>query len=171
MTLASAPQSVTKLGGLLGVLGMLVLLDQVTGILTTVWPITPDQLQWRYAAYGLVAARLSPLLLADLLLVAGTLLAGGWPSRLVVGILNALLALMLLGGAALFALDAVQMNPLLPLASRTTAWVAGLRSAVFGVAGGLVLAWVAIKLLRTARPDSPSKRGPRPLIVASEAGE
>lgn len=169
--LASAPQSVTKLGGLLGVLGFLILLDQLTGTLATLWPLTPDQLQWRYAAYGLVAARLSPLLLANLLLVAGTILAGGWPSRLVVGILNALMALALLGGAAVFSLDAIQMNPLLPLASRTTAWVAGLRSAVFGVVGGLVLAWVAVTLLRTAKPESPSKRGPRPLIVASEGGE
>lgn len=169
--LASAPHSVTKLGGLLGVLGLLVLLDQVTGILTTAWPFRPDQLQWRYGAYGLVTARLSPLLLADLLLVAGTLLAGGWPSRLVVGVLNAVLALALLGGAGLFALDAIQMNPLLPLAGRQAAWVGGARAGVFGVAAGLVLAWVAVTLLRTARRESPTKRGARPLIVASDTAE
>lgn len=171
MTPSSFPQPVTKLGGLIGVLGLLVLLDQVTGIITTIWPLMPGQLQWRYGAYGLLVSRLSPLVFANLLLVTGTLLAGGWPSRLVVGLMNVALALALLGGAALFALDAVQMYPLLPLANRSTAGIVGARTVLFGVAAGLLMGWVAVRLLRASRPESPTKRGTSPLIVASDSVE
>lgn len=173
MASSPAPQSLTRLGGLLGLLGLLILVDQLTAVIAVLLPLTPDNIQWRYGAYGLVASRATPLMLSVLLLVAGAVLAGGRPSRLVLAVLAALGGLALLGGAGLFALDAVQMHPLLPVAARQGAASAGIRVGILGVLAGAVLLWVAFKLVVFARAESGGpKRGARPLIVSSsEAGE
>src|ERR1051325_7809820 len=101
-----------KLLALLYLAGFLIAVDQLADVLVTVLstPVAFDSVQWRFGVFGLLATRTSVLLMAEVMVFAAAvgldhrnLLAG-------LGVLNLVLALCVLAGLVLFALDAAQLR-------------------------------------------------------------
>lgn len=80
--------------------------DYVAGLL----PLQFNSVVWRFAALGAATNIVGNILLLVLLVYALSLMAGDRPVILFVGIVSVLIAVLLLGGAGIFALDALQLR-------------------------------------------------------------
>src|ERR1041385_6874377 len=142
-----------KLLALLYLAGFLIAVDQLADVLVTVLstPVAFDSVQWRFGVFGLLGTRTSVLLMAEVMVFAAavgldhrTLLAG-------LGVLNLVLAVCVLAGLVLFALDALQLRSMVRAGSALRYDSATLRAArAAGVAlfAGILLAWSGIASLR-----------------------
>lgn len=109
--IASAPNSVIRRlrvpGYLLfGIAMILPLID----LAVSVYPFRFDQVIWRFGLMGLLSSAVGAPLLVLFLMFALALFSGDRKAIIVVGVVSALIALLLIGGAGSFALDALQMK-------------------------------------------------------------
>jgi hypothetical protein len=139
-----------KLLALLYLAGFLIAVDQLADVLVTVLstPVAFDSVQWRFGVFGLLATRTSVLLMAEVMVFAAAvgldhrnLLAG-------LGVLNLVLAVCVLAGLVLFALDALQLRSMVRAGSALRYDSATLRAAGVALFAGILLAWSGIASLR-----------------------
>src|ERR1041384_661921 len=141
-----------KLLALLYLAGFLIAVDQLADVLVTVLstPVAFDSVQWRFGVFGLLATRTSVLLMAEVMVFAAAvgldhrnLLAG-------LGVLNLVLAVCVLAGLVLFALDALQLRSMVRAGSALRYDSATLRAAGVALFAGILLAWSGIASLAAA---------------------
>lgn len=157
-----------KLPALLYLGAAFVLIDQATILLAAAFPAEIGSPQWRFGVVGLAAGRFSPLLLADLMVVAAATLGGHLRALRVLGAIHLVLPLLLLGLTANFALDAVQVRRTLPVRSQQSMVPAAIRAAILLVVLAIASAWVGVRAWSAGKWTVAPERGTRPLVVGSD---
>ncbi|HEV8151268.1 MAG TPA: hypothetical protein VGP61_13900 [Gemmatimonadales bacterium] len=145
--------SVRRLLLLLYLAGALLLADQVADLAASLLanPPAPGQPAWRFGAFGLLMSRASMLLVADVLLFVPAVALEQRRVLRALGVIHLGLALGLLAGLSLFALDWLQIRKSVRETATRPFDGAALRA---GVVAALVLglsAWTGITVLRVTR--------------------
>lgn len=154
---------------MLSLTAVVVLVDQTAILLTSIMPLSPGAVPWRFGAVGLAAGRATPFLLADLLLLAGALLGNhrGWLRGL--AFIHLFLGPLVLAVAGFFVLDALEVRQGLPLEARTRALTGAGRALAALVAAALFALWLGARILRTTPARSGSRSTER--LVLDSRGE
>lgn len=149
--------------------GFALILTAAIDLLTTVWPLRPAEMAWRYGFLGLAAGYLQTPTLG-LALIAG---AAIWqehvlPLRLV-GTLSMLTALILLGIVGVFGLDVLAMRQMRPEEAQMGVLVGGVLQEVKYVVALFVFALLGHGCLKTAKRLSAhlARRPRKPGIVSA----
>ena len=90
----------------LGIAMIMPVIDLFVGV----YPLRISQVVWRFGAVGLLSSAVAAPLLVLFFIFALALFLGDRKVVLFVGVLSALIALLLIGGAGSFSLDALQMK-------------------------------------------------------------
>ena len=134
----------------LGIATLLPLLD----LLISIYPLRPATVVWRFGAVGLLSSAIGAPLLVLFFIFALAVFAGDRKVIITVGIISAILALLLIGGAGAFALDALQMKRRVQAAAQqrfTMASVQALLKLILEGASAAVLAFSAFKVVAKAK--------------------
>jgi len=156
--------------GILYVAAVVVILDQLAILAASVYPVTVDSVNWRFGAVGLAAGRATPFLLADLLLLAGGMLAGHRVFLRFLAGLHVLVAVLLAGTLGLFVLDALEIRQRIPLDARRQALASAVRAAVALAAVILYCLIVAVRVIRATPPRPALRSADRRLVLDGHAG-
>ena len=153
---------------LLYLAGLLLLADQAADLTATLLANSPapGAATWRFGAFGLLASRVSVLLLADLMLF---LAAVGLEHRKVLkllGALHLLLVPLLAAGVVLFVLDWLQVRTRVSEAGPGRFDFAGIRAVMLGLLAGVLSAWAGWMALRAGRIHSHHAE-PAPLLTGT----
>ena len=150
--------------------GFALMLTAAIDLFTTVWPMRPSDIGWRYGFLGLGAGYLQTPTLG-LALIAGVAI---WDDNVailrVVGVICIATALLLLAVMGLFALDVLQMRQLRPEEAQASVLAGGIFQEVKYLVAFFVLAFMGHGSLKTAKaaanhPGRPAKS--KPGIVSS----
>ncbi|MFZ5623638.1 MAG: hypothetical protein ACOY71_04300 [Gemmatimonadota bacterium] len=142
--------------------GAVIALDQLGEVFSTIYPVQPGNLQWRFGTLGLLLGRATPMVIADAFIVAGAAALGHVTFLRIWGILHLVLALLLLGALGLFALDAVQIRSLVPPDGHQRLTLATARAAgggLLAIAVAVVLGIVCLKQAASARNEARQRAG------------
>lgn len=131
--------------------GFALILTAAIDLMTTVWPLRPDQLTWRYGFFGLAAGYMQTPTLG-LLLIAGAAFVDDRPAVIeAVGAVCLATSAILVGVMAIFAYDVLQMRALRdPEAQSAVLTSAAFQEVKFGVAI-VVFALLGLGARRTAK--------------------
>ena len=145
--------------------GLALVLTASIDLFTTVWPMHPGDIAWRYGFLGLGAGYLqSPTL--GLGLIIGTAL---WEENTTIprisGVLGLFAAFVLLLAMGMFGLDVLQMRELRAEEMRSSVLAGGMFQEVKYFVAALVLAFLGHGALATSRTSR--KSGKSPGIVSS----
>lgn len=156
-----------RLLALLYVVGFLIAADQLADLLATVLssPIAPGSAQWRFGVFGTFATRTGIFLVAEVLLFTAALALEHRTALRVLGGLNLLLAIAVLTGFGLFALDALELRRGVGVAAAGLYQSAAIRAGVVSLLGAGLLGWSGWTALRASRDDVGRRRAGSPLIV------
>lgn len=151
----------------LSAIGLIIipLLDFVTSIL----PLQPYDIRWRFASVALLSGFLFTPLLAIMFLMVVSALAEDRTFQRVVGVLNLVLVVLLGALLVLFALDVLELRHGLPDAERVPFDMSALRATAkygFMVVILLVLGIVGIRVSRAPRASRASRREAVPLVTS-----
>jgi hypothetical protein len=124
------------------------LLFQISDYASGQLPLRPGAAVWRFAAIGSASNIVGNVLLLLLLVYAVSLFAGDRPIMLFVGTAAILLAGFLLGGAALFALDGLQVRSTVPAASLAKFDLATAQALIKLFVEGIVASLFAVSAFR-----------------------
>ena len=146
--------------------GIALFVTAAIDLLTTVWPMHPGDIAWRYGFLGLMAGYLQTPTLG-LLLIVGTAMweENGTVLRIcgVVGLLAALGLLLVMG---MFGLDVMQMRELRAEEMRSSVLAGGMFQEVKYFIAAFVLAFVGYGALKTA-PTADSGSGSPGIVSAA----
>ncbi len=148
--------------------GFALMMHAAIDLFSTVWPMRPTELAWRYGFLGLAAGYLQTPTLG-LLLIGGTAI---WEGRRVVvrgtGLGFLVCALILLGVIGIFGLDVLAMRDLRPPEAQAGVMTGGMFQEVKYVVSTLIFAVLGQGFLATAgRMDG--RRPRKPGIVSAAA--
>ena len=130
---------------------LLFVLIPAVDMATNSWPLRLDDVGWRFGTAGLLSGFLLTPLLGMVLAVAGAHVMGHSRTVLVLGVLSALGAAALIGIAAVFTLDALQLHPQVSPEGQFSYRVGAIRAwAKTGVVA-IALIWLAIASFRAPR--------------------
>jgi hypothetical protein len=149
-----------KLLALLYLAGALIAIDQIADLIATLLanPVSLGAVQWRFGAFGLAATRGSVLLVAEIMLFAAALGLEHPGVLRFLGVLNLVLAVVLVAWLGLFALDTLQVRSAVdPGAPRARYTTAAARAGSIAVLLVLLLGWSGIAVLRM--PRYPKRQG------------
>ena len=165
---------VRRLISLLYLAGLLIIADQVIEILAALLAGSPapGAASWRFGAFGVVAGRLSVLLVADAFLFAAAI---GLQHRMmlrVLGWIHLALAAVCFAALLVFGLDALEMGGRVRGAVAGPVGVAALRAGgIVALAIGLMI-WVgvvSIQVTRRHRRKGSTREAP-PLVTNTRRG-
>lgn len=135
--------------GLLYLLGALILLEQASELVVTLWPLHPEEAPWRFGAVGLTLGRTTAFLFADALIGIAAFARGDWRFLRVWGwlhlALGAAVAAVLLG----FALDVLTVRRAATGDRRRNVELTSLRALLVGLAVVVLFfraGWVMVRL-------------------------
>ena len=156
-----------KLLALLYLAGILIAVDQIADLTVTVLaaPVALDSFQWRFGVYGLLATRVSILLVAEVMLFIAAVGLDHSNMLRALGLLNMVLALAALAGLGLFALDALQLRHLVRSGAARRYDTATLRAAGVAILGSILLAWSGIASVRAVGFGRGGRREEGPLLI------
>jgi len=156
-----------RLVALLYVVGLLMAADQLADLLSTILsaPPAPSVAQWRFGVFGLFASRAGGLLVAEVLLFTPAIILEHRTALRLLGALNLLLALAVLTGLGLFALDTLELRRGVAAAAAGQYTAAALRAGIVTLLGGGLLGWSGWVALRSGAGDAARRRKSAPLIV------
>ena len=126
----------------------------VTDFVTTVWPLIPGKLAWRFGAVGLASSSFGVPLLMLLFIFAVALAMGDRKVTMTVGVVAAGIGLAMLASSGMFVLDALQMRSNVAsaaLARFQTASLQALAKLIAHGISGLILAVAAFRAVRSAK--------------------
>jgi len=152
------------------VFGLALILTAKIDLLTTVWPMRPTDMAWRYGFLGLSAGYLQTPSLG-LGLIAGTAI---WqkhvlPLRLV-GAVSLLTAVALLGVMGIFGLDVLAMRQIRPEEAQAGVLVGGMFQEVKYFVAMFVFAFLGLGSLKTAKVMARDlAKQPRPSGIVAAA--
>jgi hypothetical protein len=140
-------------------------------LLVSLTPLRPTTLMWRFGAVGLLASAIGAPLLVLFLIYVLAYFSGDRKVIIACTVIAALIALMMIGGAGTFALDALQMKRRIQAAAQARFIIAS-GQALFklGLEGlaALVLAVSAFRTLKGAKglpgPRSESRGSSKMLV-------
>lgn len=148
--------------------GLALVLHAVIDLSTTVWPLRPSEITWRYGLLGLAAGYLQTPMLG-LLLVAGTAM---WTENhtllRVVGLVMLGLGAILLPTAALFMLDVVQIRGLRADEMQDAVLYGGAFQTVKYLLAAVIFVLLghgALKTAQTARSHAPTGLSGRGVVM------
>jgi hypothetical protein len=158
-------------------LALLLVLVPLTSVAITVSPLRLEEVTWRYGAFGLVMQSTTLPLLGVALFCAAAYLLGHHLALRIIGALALLVAAMLAGGLALFALDALRMRPMVQPDAMGQFGMKSLWAGLAAAMTSLALAWMGIGAWRAPlaadtpvlrRPGQPAPRD-RPALIEDAA--
>jgi hypothetical protein len=147
--------------------GLLILLDQGADLLATllVRPVELGSASWRFGVFGLLASRVSALIVADVMLFVAAV-ALGWRGVLRwLGVIHLGLSAVFAGGLVLFFLDALQVRGTMPAQSAAAISGAAARAGIVALATCVALAWAGIAA-RRGGGNRTGRRERAPLVVS-----
>lgn len=151
--------------------GFALMLTAAIDLLTTVWPMRPGEITWRYGFLGLSAGYLQTPTLG-LMLIMGAAILDSNPMLLRVAAGVCLLtAVVLLGAMGIFGLDVIQVRGIRPEEARRGVLVGGMFQEVKYFVATFVFAMLGYGGLHTARDLAAEEaRRPREPGIVSAAG-
>ena len=152
-----APQA-RRLIRLLYVIALVIVVDQVTELLTLTWPLRPGLASWRFGTLGLAMAKLEFLALADAAALAAGFLLGHRKVLLTLAGLHLLFALAVGTAVGLLILDTVQLRTAVRPEATPAFDMTALRTLVMSLMALLASLTVAVLLWR-ARGEPPRAEG------------
>jgi hypothetical protein len=160
-----------RLLALLYVVGFLIAADQLADLLTTILsaPMAPSSAQWRFGVFGTFASRAGLFLVAEVLLFTAALALEHRTAVRLLGALNLLLALAVLAGLGLFALDVLELRRGVGAAAAGLYDSAALRAGVVSLLGAGLLGWSGWTALRAARDEAGRRRKGASIIVEARS--
>jgi hypothetical protein len=149
---------------------MVLLVDQLAILLSSVYPPNFGAVQWRFGTVGLAVSRATPFLLGDFLLLLAGFARDHRALLRILGALHLLIALVLLGALVVFGLDTLEIRQMLPVEARRNTLLGAAR-----VGGMLVVlvgfcAWVGIKVIRSTPARIARDRAEERLVLERAAG-
>jgi hypothetical protein len=149
--------------------GFALILTAAIDLMTTVWPLRPGELTWRYGFLGLAAGYMQTPTLG-LLFIMGAAALDDSPMILRLGALVCLLtALVLIGVMGMFGLDVLQMRGLRPEEARASVLAGGIFQEIKYFVAWLVFTTLGYGGMKTARAlsDRGSSQPRAPGIVSA----
>lgn len=137
------------------VAAVVVLLDQVAELVASLYPFRIEQIQWRFGAFGLIVGRTTTAVIVDALVFLAALGLGHRGVLRAWGGLHFVLAALLIGGLAVFTLDALELRRTVAREAADTFVLAAGRAAVVVAAAVVYCIWAAIAAFRTANWGGP----------------
>lgn len=166
MALSSKARRASHVLAALYLVGAVILIDQGADLIASIFPLQLSNPQWRFGAFGIALARVTPVLLADvMILVAATGLEHRGFLRFWAAI-HLVAGLGLAAGTALFLLDATQLRANLQEGVRRTVVVHSGRAALLGLLGVGYSVCVAIFVGRSTGPERASRA---PIVIRGGA--
>ncbi|HKP28561.1 MAG TPA: hypothetical protein VJU15_04135 [Gemmatimonadales bacterium] len=156
--------------GILYLAAIVILLDQSAILAASIYPIAAGSVNWRFGAVGLLAGRATPFLLADLLLIAGGMLAGHRGFLRFLAVLHVLITVLLLAALGMFVLDTLEVRQLIPLEAREQALASATRAAIALFTVAIYCLMVAVRVIRTTPPRSSARSADRRIVLEGHAG-
>jgi hypothetical protein len=151
---------------LAAIAGLYLVLDALLDVAIAVAPAQWGSAAWRFGAAGMITGRTGGLVFGELLLVLAFLQFESKGLVRAAAVFALLAAILALGIAPLFALDALQLWPTVALQARRAMLLATLRAGLtFGIFF-LFNAWLGVALLRLAKTKS-SRSGPEALVIGA----
>ncbi|HEU5169933.1 MAG TPA: hypothetical protein VFU46_05320 [Gemmatimonadales bacterium] len=143
----------TVLAALLPV-ALLLIMSPLADLIAALLPVRASEVSWRFGAYGLlVNALVTPILGLSIITVTSALRERR-RATVTVSAVNALLALLLIGGFALFVLDYFQLRQAVGAASRGAYDAAAFKAMIVAALEAGVLGWLAVVGFRAASVGS-----------------
>jgi hypothetical protein len=147
----------TVVGALLPV-ALLLIASPLADLIAALLPMRATEVSWRFGAYGLLTNSLvTPILGLAILIVLGGLRQRRRPTALT-GAVCAVLALLLVGGFALFVLDYLQLRQAVGVAARGPYDSAAFKAMIVAVLEAGVLLSLAIAAFRASGIVDPAQR-------------
>ncbi len=147
--------------------GFALMLTAVIDLFSTVWPLRPTEMTWRYGFIGLAAGYVQTPTLGLLLIAGAAMWTGNTTLLRLVGVASLVVALLLLVFMGVFVPDVLQIRQLRPPETRSTM----LYGAIFQEIKYFVAACVLILLgqgaLKTARQGAADRAQRTPGIVSA----
>ena len=136
----------------------LIVLDQLTEVAITAWPLRVSDLSWRFGLFGLFAGRATAFLVADGLVLATAVFFGDPRPLRAWGVIHLVLAVPLAVGLGTFGLDVVQLSRTVRPDVARSFKLAAARAAVMGSFGLLYCIVAGLAAYRGSR-RSPRRSG------------
>lgn len=147
--------------------GFAFILTAAIDLSTTIWPLRPTQLNWRYGFLGLAGGYLQTPTLG-LLLIAGAAIWDRSTGMLrLAGYASLLMALVLLGAMGIFGLDLIQVRQLRPEEAQSSVLYGGIFQEIKYFVAMLVLLLIGKGSLKTAKDAAVEWTPSSPGIVSA----
>ena len=148
------------------------MLTAAIDLFTTVWPMRPSEMTWRYGFLGLAAGYLQTPTLGLLLIIVGALWARNAGLLRVAGIACLATAVMLLIVMGVFALDVIQVRAIRPAEAQAGVLYGGIFQEIKYFVATLVLVLMGQGALKTAKRSASAwaKKAPGIVSTASPKG-
>jgi uncharacterized membrane protein len=144
-----------------------VLVDQASDLAASLYPFQPGQVNWRFAAFGLLTGRLTTLVLLDAVLLIAAL--GRGDSRFIrfLALLHVPVALFFLVSLPLFALDALELYRAVKAEASRGLLLASARATVMAMTALVFSVCVVVAGLRATRRSASGSRTQAPVVVGT----
>ncbi len=160
----SSSDSLERIARPIYLIALLLVVTPLADFITSVWPIQPAEMRWRFASTALLAGFLFTPLIGSLI---GVVLASFMEQRMVlrvIGILNVVAAVFLTLALAAFAFDTLQLRRAVPPDAQGQFRTSAIRGVLKLVSAILASGWIgvdAIKLSRTLGNVAAARVKPR----------
>lgn len=151
--------------GLLYLAGAALVIDQALILASSIMPFSPGAAQWRFGAVGLATGRVTPLLLADTVIILAAVWLGHRTMLRVWALLHLALVVAFLLALGSFVLDTIQVRQQLVPEAQTGMLLGASRVGIMLLVMVLWSGWAGWRLLHLLAVTKPSSQGKRPLIV------
>lgn len=149
--------------------GIAFMLTAAIDLFTTVWPLRPTEITWRYGFLGLAAGYLQTPTLGLLLIAGGAIWARNGTLLRAAGIAALAFALALLIAMGVFGLDVLQVRQLRPEEMRSTVLYGGIFQEIKYFVATCVLVLIGQGCLKTAKSSASAWSRKAPGIVSTAA--
>ncbi len=139
----------------------------------SVWPLRFNQTAWRFGTFGLISQSIMTPLLGIVLLVASAVLLDHRRTLHMSAVFVSLIALLLVAGLPLFALDAIQMRVQVRAEALRAFHFSSTMAAVKMTAALMVVVLLAIgawKAARSSTKRAPAREQDTPPLLARRPG-
>lgn len=151
--------------------GIAFILTAAIDLFTTVWPLRPGEINWRYGFLGLAGGYLQTPTLGLLLIAGGAIWQRNATLLRVVGIVALVSALGLLIAMGIFGLDVLQVRQIRPEEARAGVLYGGIFQEIKYFVAACVLILVGQGCLKTAKQSASSWAKKAPGIVSTTAAK
>lgn len=151
--------------------GIAFMLTAAIDLFTTVWPLRPTEITWRYGFLGLAGGYLQTPTLGLLLIAGGAIWQRNATLLRVAGIAALVGALVLLIAMGIFGLDVLQVRQLRAEEMRSTVLYGGIFQEIKYFVAACVLVLVGQGCLKTAKRSASAWAKKAPGIVSTTAAK